>query len=125
MIDARNTFRKVNNTINDFSPDQLQGLTTIIKSYRGEHVDFTANEWLTNTFKSGSYEDVEGLCKAVNMNSIIENDYSLTPGRYVGFSIQVDEDFDYQGRMSEIHDELSKLNTESYKLMQFIKRLKL
>jgi type I restriction enzyme M protein len=125
MIDARNTFRKVNSTINDFTPDQLEGLTTIIKSYRGEQVDFASNEWLTSTFESGSYEDVEGLCKVASMDEIIENDYSLTPGRYVGFSIQIDEDFDYQGRMSEIHDELSKLNSESGELMQVIQRLKL
>ena len=125
MIDARNTFRKVNTTINDFSPDQLQGLTTIIKSYRGENVDFTVNEWLSKTFANSKYEDIEGLCKVTFMDDIIENDYSLTPGRYVGFSIQVDEDFDYQGRMSEIHDELAKLNIESDELMKAIKRLKL
>tara|TARA_B100001057_G_scaffold426646_1_gene450903 strand:- start:1987 stop:3540 length:1554 start_codon:yes stop_codon:yes gene_type:complete len=125
MIDARNTFRKVTSTINDFSPDQLDGLTTIIKSYRGEQVDFTANEWLTKIFKSGSYEDVEGLCKITSMNDIIENDYSLTPGRYVGFSIQIDEDFDYQSRMKEIHDELSKLNMENDELIKSIKKLKL
>ena len=125
MIDARKTFRKVNSTISDFSQDQLEGLTTIIKSYRGEQVNFTANEWLTNTFESGNYEDIEGLCKVANMNDIIKNDYSLTPGRYVGFSIKVDEDFDYQGRMSEIHDELAKLNTESDDLMKAIQKLKL
>ena len=125
MIDARNTFRKINTTINDFSPDQLEGLTSIIKFYRGENVDFTANEWLTKTFKSGSYEDVEGLCKVASKNDIIENDYSLAPGRYVGFSVQIEEDFDYQSRISEIHDELSKLNTESDELMQSIQRLKL
>ena len=41
------------------------------------------------------------------MSQIIENDYSLNPGRYVGFTIKVDEDFDYKGRMSEIHNEIS------------------
>ena len=124
MIDARKTFRKVNSTINDFSPDQLEGLTTIIKSYRGESVDFTANEWLASTFESGRYKDVEGLCKVTTMDEIIENDYSLNPGRFVGFSIQIDEDFDYQSRMSEIHDELTKLNDESDKLMKAIKESK-
>ena len=125
MIDARNTFRKVNSTLNDFSPDQLQGLATIVKYYRGEQVDFTANEWLRSAFDSGIYEDIEGLCKVTTKDDIIENDYSLTPGRYVGFSIQLDEDFDYQGRMSEIHDELAKLNSESHELMQAIQGLKL
>ena len=125
MIDARNTFRKFNATINVFSQDQLEGLTTIVKSYRGETVDFKANEWLTKNFKSGSYEDVEGLCKVATMDEIIENDYSLTPGRYVGFSIQIDEDFDYKSRMVEIHEELAKLNTESNDLMKSIRDLKL
>ena len=125
MIDARNTFRKVSTTINDFTDDQLEGLTTIIKSYRGETVDFKANEWLTKNFESGSYEDVEKLCKVASIEEIIENDYSLTPGRYVGFSIQIDEDFDYKGRMTEIHDELAKLNTESDDLMKSIQDLKL
>jgi len=125
MIDARNTFRKVTQKIHDFSPDQLDGLTTIIKSYRSETVDFKANEWLTKKFESGIYEDVEGLCKVATMDEIIENDYSLSPGRYVGFSIQIDEDFDYKGRMSEIHDELAKLNAESDDLMKSIQDLKL
>lgn len=125
MIDARNIFRKVNTTINDFSPDQLQGLTTIIKYYRGESVDFTANEWLTKKFESGSYEDIEGLCKVASIDDIVENDFSLSPARYVGFRIQIEEDFDYQSRTSEIHDELSKLNAESDELMQDIQKLKL
>ena len=125
MIDARNTFRKVNTTINDFSPEQLAGLTTIMKSYRGEKVDFTANDWLKETFEAGQYKDIEGLCKIASMEDIIENDYSLTPGRYVGFSIQIDEDFDYKGRMAEIHNELAELNSESVELMNAIQGLKL
>ena len=125
MIDARNTYRKVNQTINDFSPEQLEGLTAIIKSYRGENVDFKANDWLKDTFKNSKYEDIEGLCKIATLEEIKENDYSLTPGRYVGFSIVIDEDFDYKGRMSEIHDELAKLNDESIELMSAIQGLKL
>ena len=97
----------------------------IVKSYRGENVDFNANDWLTNTFVNGKYEDIEGLCKIASMDDIIENDYSLTPGRYVGFSIHIDESFDYQGRISEIHDELAKLNNESNELMQAIQGQKL
>ena len=125
MIDARNTFRKVSSTINDFSSDQLEGLTTVIKSYRGETVDFKANEWLTKNFPSGNYADVEGLCKIACMDEVIEDNYSLTPGRYVGFSIKIDEDFDYKGRISEIHDELEKLNVESEDLIKSIKGIKL
>ena len=59
------------------------------------------------------------------MGDIIENDYSLTPGRYVGFSIQIDDNFDYKSRMKEIHEELSKKKIQSDELMRAIQRLKL
>ena len=41
MIDARKTFRKVNQTINDFSQGQLRNLSTMIKSFRGEDESIT------------------------------------------------------------------------------------
>jgi type I restriction enzyme M protein len=59
------------------------------------------------------------------MDNIVEMDYSLNPGRYVGFSIKIDENFDYQGRIKNIHDELDKLNSKSEKLMQVIQAMKL
>jgi type I restriction enzyme M protein len=59
------------------------------------------------------------------MDEIIEQDYSLTPGRYVGVSIDIDMDFDYKGRMAEIHSELATLNEEANKLMDQIQSVKL
>ncbi|HPI53504.1 MAG TPA: class I SAM-dependent DNA methyltransferase, partial [Chitinophagaceae bacterium] len=37
MLDARKIFRKVSTTVNDFSPEQLENLTCIVKLYRGEN----------------------------------------------------------------------------------------
>jgi len=37
MIDARNTFRVVTNTINDYSPGQLQNFSAVMESYRGDN----------------------------------------------------------------------------------------
>ena len=65
-------------------------------------------------------QDVEGLCKVVNTSEIEEQDYSLTPGRYVGVSIDVDMNFDYKGRMAELHSELAQLNAEANDLMRRI-----
>ncbi len=76
-------------------------------------------------FPDNKYVDVEGLCKIVDLEEIEENDYSLTPGRYVGYSIQIDEDFDYQARMAEIHSELAELNTEANELMNQIQSVEL
>lgn len=122
MIDARNTFRQVNTTLRDFSPEQMEGLTTLVKAYRGENVSkaFSKNPWLKEHFPSGSYADVEGLCKIVDLAEVEENDWSLTPGRYVGYSIKLDESFDYAERLGQIHSELSTLNNEANQLMSKI-----
>ena len=76
-------------------------------------------------FPDGRYADVEGLCKIVDLAEVAENDFSLTPGRYVGYSIQIDEDFDYQTRMAEILSELSILNKSSLEYMQAIQGIDL
>ena len=126
MIDARNTYRKVTSTINDFSEEQLEGLTALINAFRGDELEVSPdNKWFTKHFPKGIYQDVEGLCKMVDMNEIIEQDYSLTPGRYVGVSIDIDMDFDYQGRMAEIHDELTALNEQANALMNQIQSVQL
>lgn len=126
MIDARNTFRKVTTTINDFSEEQLEGLTALINAFRGDDLGVSEdNTWFNENFPEGTYQDVEGLCKVVDMDEIIEQDYSLTPGRYVGVSIDIDMDFDYQGRMSEIHNELSALNEQANTLMNQIQSVEL
>ncbi len=78
---------------------------------------------LTQYFPDGRYADVEGLCKIVDLDEVAENDYSLTPGRYVGYSIEVDEDFDYQKRMTEINAELFALNENTNAMMEQILRL--
>jgi type I restriction enzyme M protein len=122
MIDARNTFRQINTTLRDFSPEQMEGLTAIVKAYRGQDVSetFASNPWLKETFPHGSYADVEGLCKIVDVAEVEANDWSLTPGRYVGYATELDEGFDYATRLGEIHSELATLNNEATTLMQQI-----
>ena len=42
------------------------------------------SEWLLVRFPEGKLQDVEGLVKLVSRKELKDNDYSLTPGRYVG-----------------------------------------
>ena len=121
MIDARNVFRKVTTTINDFNDDQLEGLTAIMKLYRGEKPQVSkTNAWFNERFPDKKYMDIEGLCKIVTLDEVKENDYSLTPGRYVGVTEIEDDSFDYNTRMAEIQEELNILNSESIKLSETI-----
>ena len=131
MIDARNTFNKVSTTINDFTDEQLEGLTAIMNAFRESNPEAVSssgvenNSWLNQYFPKGTYEDVEGLCKIASLQEIADQDYSLTPGRYVGVKIDVDMDFDYKTRMTQIHAELAQLNTEANILMQQIQSVNL
>ena len=79
--------------------------------------------WLTERFPEAELCDVEGLVKLVDCAGIEGNDWSLTPGRYVGVAPEeVDEDFDFEKTLREIHVELEDLNTEAVTLAATIKK---
>jgi len=79
--------------------------------------------WLTERFPEAKLRDVEGLIKLVDRVEIEPNDWSLTPGRYVGVAPEeVDEEFDFEEALRDIHVELEDLNAEAVKLAAVIKR---
>ena len=78
--------------------------------------------WLTERFPEGKFRDVEGLVKLVGREELAANDWSLTPGRYVGVAPEeVDEDFNFEETMRNIHTELDELNSEAAELARKIK----
>ena len=78
--------------------------------------------WLTERFPDAELRDVEGLVKLVGRSEIEANDWSLTPGRYVGVAPEEeDEDFDFREALREIHEELDGLNAEAVTLAATIK----
>ena len=55
--------------------------------------------------------------------SVEENDWSLTPGRYVGVAPEEeDEDFDFEEALRDIHIEIDGLNAEAVELAVTIKK---
>ncbi|MBI9082797.1 MAG: N-6 DNA methylase [Desulfobacterales bacterium] len=79
--------------------------------------------WLTERFPEAKLCDVAGLVKLVDVKEIEANDWSLTPGRYVGVAPEEeDENFDFEETLREIHVELEDLNAEAVKLAATIKR---
>lgn len=133
MIDARNVYRKVTRKINDFSPEQEQNLLAIVWLYRGETQRYKkllaeyrkngedeAADWLEERFPDGKYRNVEGLVKAVTREEIAANDWSLTPGRYVGVAETDDNDEDFAAKFASLHEELRKLNAEAATLAKKI-----
>lgn len=86
------------------------------KSYYQSQID-----WLNERFPDGKYNDVIGLCKVAKLegeDGIIDQDYSLNAGRYVGVVIEDDgmtaEEF--KAEMLSLNEELLKLNDEAQRL---------
>ncbi|OGR31122.1 MAG: DNA methyltransferase [Desulfuromonadales bacterium GWC2_61_20] len=73
--------------------------------------------WLQERFPEALVRAVPGLCKVVSRAEIEAADWSLTPGRYVGVAPpEVDEDFDFEQTLKDIHVELADLNREAVEL---------
>ena len=90
----------------------------IVEALKRSSYFIAQGHWLLSRFPDGEYADVPGLCKAVSRADMAP-DYSLTPGRYVGVAVGLQEDDDgeaFAGRMKEIHSELSELNDKAANL---------
>lgn len=87
-----------------------------VEAFKRASYFLAQGHWLLHRFPEGLYTDVSGLCKAVTRREISDNDYSLTPGRYVGVSQTIpgeDDEEAFIARMKEIHSELGELNQKA------------
>ena len=74
-----------------------------------------------NAYVNGTLEDVKGFCAVVDTEKIAEQDYILTPGRYVGVEEQEDDGELFEEKMARLTSELSDLFKQSHKLEAEIK----
>ena len=92
------------------------------KVYWQEQID-----WLLERWSDGKYQDVIGLCKVAKLDGedgIIDNDYSLNAGRYVGVVIEDDgmtED-EFKETMKGLNEEFSQLNVDALELQAEIEK---
>ena len=99
------------------SSDNKEVLT---KDYWQSQID-----WLTERFPDGVYTDVIGLCKAAPLDGedgIIDQDYSLNAGRYVGVVIEDDglKQEEFKEEMYSLHAEFTALSSDAKKLEELI-----
>jgi len=95
----------------------------VLEGMRQSVYFITQGHWLLSRFPEGVFAAVPGLCKAVTVGEIAANDYSLTPGRYVGVAaVSEDDEEDFFERMRAIHDELAELNEKAVELTESIGR---
>lgn len=98
------------------APEESDDKEVKTKAYWQSQLD-----WLNERFPDGAYRDVIGLCKAAKLegeDGIIDQDYSLNAGRYVGVVIEDDgmtED-EFRETMLGLNRELTELNNEAKEL---------
>jgi type I restriction enzyme M protein len=122
FIDARHIFRQVDRAHREWTPEQIEFISNIVRLYRGEAVetDTGSRELMKEKFPTGKYADVAGLCKVASLAYIEAQGWSLNPGRYVGVAERAADDFEFAGRLEELNEELETLNAEARELEERI-----
>ena len=75
-----------------------------------------------NQYHAGTLEDEKGYCAVKSLAEIAEQDYILTPGRYVGIAEVEDDGEPFAEKMERLTGELSELFAQSHQLEAEIKK---
>ena len=122
FIDARKIYTQIDRAHREYTPEQIEFISNIVRLYRGEKIETVhGSEKLTKeTFPKGKYQDVAGLCKVATLKEIEEQGFSINPGRYVGVVNEEGDGFDFKERLEELNEELETLNIEAKELEEQI-----
>lgn len=104
FIDARKMGHMVDRTHRDFSDEDIEKLASTFELYQ-----------------NGELEDQKGFCAVKTLTQIEEQDYILTPGRYVGIEEQEDDGEPFDEKMKRLTGDLSKMFKKSHELEDKIK----
>lgn len=107
FMDARELGFMADSTHKEFTREDITKIADTYHAYQG-----------TNEH---TYEDVAGFSKAATIEEIRENDYVLTPGRYIGLAEREDDDEPYEDKMTRLTSELSDQFKKSAELEEQIR----
>ncbi|MDA2918472.1 type I restriction-modification system subunit M [Desulfobacterota bacterium AH_259_B03_O07] len=115
FLDARNIYNQIDRAHREFTPGQIEFISNIVRLYRGENIEtgLGSEKLMVENFQDGRYKDIPGLCKVATLDEILEQGYSLNPGRYVGVSQVKEDDSDFYVKLEELNEELEQLNVEA------------
>ena len=100
FVDARNLGTMETRVLKVLSDEDIQ------------KVQDTVSSWRTGD----GYEDIEGYCKSSTTKEIEDNNFILTPGRYVGFADEDDDGIPFEVKIRELSKDLKSLQEKSSKL---------
>jgi len=107
FIDARSLGFMIDRRVKELSEEDIQQVAN------------TYHSWRNNC----EYEDIQGFCKVATIDEISDNDYVLTPGRYVGIEEVVDDGIPFEEKMEKLTTEISRQFKESRELEEKIRKV--
>lgn len=105
FIDARSLGEMVDRRVREFSEADIQRIAETYHKWR----------------QGEGYEDVQGFCKSATLSDVANEEYILTPGRYVGVEEKEDAG-NFEERIAELTNDLSLLFEESNVLQNQIRQ---
>ena len=106
FIDARNLGTMVTRKLRELDGNDISKIASTYHNFQNDE----------------NYENVVAFCKVATIEEIKENNYVLTPGRYVETEEQEDDGVSFEEKMKTLTTELKVQFEESYKLEEEIKK---
>ena len=106
FIDGRNLGKMINRRNRELTDEDVAKVTEVYHQFRTQ---------------DDKYADEPGFCKVASLDEIAENDFVLTPGRYVGSEAVEEDDEAFTEKMQRLTNELNEQFTKSHELEKQIK----
>ena len=106
FIDARKLGSMINRSQAELNDKEIEKITKTVSAWRGEGL---------------KYVDIKGYCCSVSLSEIAEQEYNLTPGRYVGAEEAEDNSEEFQVKMRKLTEKLGKQMSKAAELDTQIK----
>jgi len=109
FIDARNMGTMVTRTLRELSDEEIARIADTYNAWRGEP-------------DLDPYQDTPGFRASVTVNDVIDQDYVLTPGRYVGSESGLVDDEPVEERIKRLGDAIREGFTQRHSLQHRVQR---
>jgi len=106
FIDARKSGELVSRKNKAFTDEDISKISEVYHNWRS---------------KEGNYEDIQGFCKSATLKEVEDNNFVLTPGRYVGTEDIEDDGISFEDKVAGISENLKSHFEQSIELQERIK----
>ncbi|MCD6337586.1 MAG: SAM-dependent DNA methyltransferase [Candidatus Marinimicrobia bacterium] len=114
FIDARNMGELVTRKLRELTNEDIRKIAGTVEAWQLSGP--------SAQLKNDDYEDIAGFCKVATLEEIKNNDYILTPGRYVGLAPEEEDLEPFDDKMKRLTSELGELFEEGDKLQNEVKK---